>query len=325
MLEAVKALETYQSNAGEAPVMRKWFFFALILSLLFHAGLLICFKSAKLERFSEGPIEQRLVPRVFKARRIDIPEKLLDADKEPAQPKMVMPNPVKEIQTPPEEKPFEELKATPLAEQPVKQLVPAEDKLDMSKLQSAKQMEQKISRSIEEDADPSLRSQLIKDNPKISNAPKLKLRDLGTGGGAVPEGFQSIDQALSASGSKNAKAGPILMPTDLLFDYDQATLRPGAVSSLEKLGKLILTNPHAAFSIEGHTDSFGKADYNMGLSLRRADSVKQWLVATMGIQPSRIQTKGFGSTKLIAPPGGSVEQQQINRRVEIVIHQHANP
>ena len=317
----MKALETYQSNAAETPVMRKWLFGALIASLLFHAGLLLCFQNAKLEKFSgEGPVEVRLVPRAFHATRVDIPEKLLEPDKAPATPTISMPTKPRTIDTPPDDKPIEDFKATPVVEQPLKQIVPSNDKLDMSKLQ-ATAMEQKVSRSIDQEIDPALRNQLIKDNPVISKAPKLRIGDDGAGG--IPAGFQSIDQALNNAGSKNAKTGPILMPTDLLFDYDKAELRENAVTSLEKLGKLIQSNPRAMFSIEGHTDSHGPPDYNLSLSVRRAESVKQWLVMSMGIDAARIQTKGYGSTKLIAPPSDDIQKEQINRRVEIVIHQHA--
>jgi outer membrane protein OmpA-like peptidoglycan-associated protein len=57
----------------------------------------------------------------------------------------------------------------------------------------------------------------------------------------------------------------------------------------------------------------------MNLSERRADTVKDWLVQNMGIEPDRIQTQGFGKTRLIVPADRSVEEQQLNRRVEIVI------
>jgi OOP family OmpA-OmpF porin len=109
-----------------------------------------------------------------------------------------------------------------------------------------------------------------------------------------------------------------LLPTDLLFDYDSATLRPNAVNSLEKLAELIERNPNANFIIEGHTDNFGPFDYNMRLSLARAESVKDWLVMSAGIEAGRIQARGFGMTHLLVP-GGTVEEQQLNRRVEIVI------
>ena len=109
------------------------------------------------------------------------------------------------------------------------------------------------------------------------------------------------------------------MPTDLLFDYDQINLRVEALASLEKLGTLIRRNPQATFIIEGHTDSFGSNVYNLDLSRRRADTVKAWLITMMKIPPDRIAARGFGKSRLIAPASGTIEEQQINRRVEIVI------
>ena len=109
------------------------------------------------------------------------------------------------------------------------------------------------------------------------------------------------------------------MPTDLLFEYDSADLKTDATRSLEKLGTLIRNNTQALFRIEGHTDSFGSEDYNKALSLRRAEAVKTWLQQNMGIDAGRISTAGFGKSRLLVPSSGTVEQQQLNRRVEIVI------
>ncbi len=48
-------------------------------------------------------------------------------------------------------------------------------------------------------------------------------------------------------------------------------------------------------------------------------AVKEWLVRSMGISPARVETQGFGSTRLLVPGTGTVDEQQPNRRVEIVI------
>jgi outer membrane protein OmpA-like peptidoglycan-associated protein len=117
----------------------------------------------------------------------------------------------------------------------------------------------------------------------------------------------------------SAATAPILMPTDLLFEYDSASLRPEATQALEKLGTLLTRNPAARFRIEGHTDSFGAEDYNLALSLRRAEAVKQWLTGARGIDPGRITTRGLGKARLLVPASESVEGQRLNRRVEIII------
>ena len=90
------------------------------------------------------------------------------------------------------------------------------------------------------------------------------------------------------------------------------------MGSLQKLADLIERNPNSNFLIEGHTDSFGSPEYNARLSTARAESVKAWLAGEAGIDPGRITTRGLGMTRLLVP-GGTVEQQQLNRRVEIVI------
>lgn len=130
--------------------------------------------------------------------------------------------------------------------------------------------------------------------------------------------FSDLDSLLSAQGPLSSKTAPILLPTDLLFDYDSATLRPAAVDSLQKLADLILRNPNSNFIIEGHTDSFGSPEYNARLSRDRAESVKTWLVESAQVNPARVQTRGLGMTRLLVPVG-TVEQQRLNRRVEIVI------
>jgi outer membrane protein OmpA-like peptidoglycan-associated protein len=91
------------------------------------------------------------------------------------------------------------------------------------------------------------------------------------------------------------------------------------VTSLQKLGELLRRNPQARFRIEGYTDSFGGLEYNAKLSLARAESVKSWLAQNMGIDPARIDTRGLGSAKPLVSTEGSIEEQQLNRRVEIVI------
>lgn len=175
----------------------------------------------------------------------------------------------------------------------------------------------------------SLEKELIKQKPDVASQgnqgditalqAEAVTRQQSATGGKVP-GFSNLDDLLAQTGPLQSQTAPILMPTDVLFDYDKDMLRDVAVGSMQKLGALIQRNPKATFLIEGHTDSYGSDEYNKELSRRRAESVKAWLVKTMSIDPNRIETRGFGKSRLIAPASGTVEMQQINRRVEIVIH-----
>ena len=90
------------------------------------------------------------------------------------------------------------------------------------------------------------------------------------GGAGKEPRFSSLDDLLAGGAEVTPATAPILMPTDLLFEYDSSTLKPEAASSLAKLGTLIARNSESTFRVEGHTDSFGSEDYNKALSLRRA-------------------------------------------------------
>ena len=118
-----------------------------------------------------------------------------------------------------------------------------------------------------------------------------------------------------------------------LFNYDSADLQPSAISQLQKLGTLIKRNPKATFTVEGYTDSLGALDYNLDLSQRRADSVKQYLVGVMAINPAQIETRGYGASRFLVAPRAAmpntpeeqieIERQRPNRRVVIVVHTDA--
>jgi outer membrane protein OmpA-like peptidoglycan-associated protein len=111
---------------------------------------------------------------------------------------------------------------------------------------------------------------------------------------------------------------------DILFDFDKATLRPEATPVLERVAEVIRKYGKPTVRIEGHTDSKGSHEYNVKLSQRRADAVKDWLVK-QGAIGGALTTKGLAETQPAAPnqnPDGSdnPEGRQKNRRVEIVVN-----
>jgi outer membrane protein OmpA-like peptidoglycan-associated protein len=145
-------------------------------------------------------------------------------------------------------------------------------------------------------------------------------------------GFSDIDSLLSQKGPLGSGT-KLRMPDDQLFNYDSADLQPSAMSQLQKLGTLIKRNPKATFTVEGYTDSLGSPDYNVDLSQRRADSVKEYLVNVIGINPSQVETKGYGASRFLVSPRSvtvnspeeqaEIERQRPNRRVVIVVHTDA--
>jgi len=101
------------------------------------------------------------------------------------------------------------------------------------------------------------------------------------------------------------------------FDFDKATIRPEAADTVADIAETLRVNPGWRLLIKGHTDSIGKADYNLRLSQRRADSVRAALVNQHGIAPDRLQTQGLGSSQ---PKGrnDTLQGRKQNRRVELV-------
>ncbi len=116
----------------------------------------------------------------------------------------------------------------------------------------------------------------------------------------------------------------ITMSADVLFDFDSAKLRKKSEEKLKEVADFIKQYKAKEVIVEGHTDSKGSDKYNMKLSLKRADSVKNWLVEKGGIDPNIIKTAGYGESKPIAPNtnkdgSDNPEGRQKNRRVEITV------
>lgn len=114
-----------------------------------------------------------------------------------------------------------------------------------------------------------------------------------------------------------------MLPGDLLFEYNSAQLRDSSKVGMQKIALVMDLNPQLYCWIEGHTDLFGGDDFNHDLSLRRAESVKAFLVA-MGMNPEKIRTRPMGKQQPIVMRGNQ-EEQAINRRVEIKMRKTPPP
>ncbi|MCP5538848.1 MAG: OmpA family protein [Akkermansiaceae bacterium] len=142
----------------------------------------------------------------------------------------------------------------------------------------------------------------------------------GNDAGKFMEGYNTLDGLIGATGG-NLPPGEekILMPTDILFEYNEWELKEAARLSMMKLAFIVQTNEKAQFVIEGHTDTFGTDEYNMDLSKKRAGAVRDWLMERLQIGAKNIKAVGYGRGRPIVNPNGSIEEQSLNRRVEIVI------
>ncbi|GHC67146.1 OmpA family protein [Roseibacillus persicicus] len=153
--------------------------------------------------------------------------------------------------------------------------------------------------------------------------PDEYLKDMaskGSGGlseDGLPSGYASIDGLLRMATGELSRSRAAL-PSDLLFEYDSAQLRETARLGLMKLAMLIDRNPQMFCILEGHSDLFGDRSYNMNLSRQRAQAVKSWLVDSMRLDGERIIVRAYGSTQPKVMQG-SIEEQAINRRVDILM------
>lgn len=116
---------------------------------------------------------------------------------------------------------------------------------------------------------------------------------------------------------KTEEGVKITFSSDLLFATDSANLNEESKKALSELAKLMQKNKKKDIRIDGYTDSTGTVEYNNALSIRRANSVKDYLEG-QGVSASRMSTKGYGKSNPIAD-NKTVEGRQKNRRVEIVI------
>jgi len=103
---------------------------------------------------------------------------------------------------------------------------------------------------------------------------------------------------------------------DAYFDYDKADLRPDVRAALSKTADFLKSNPGIKVTVEGHCDERGSTEYNLGLGVRRADSVKQYIVS-LGVSADRVNTTSFGKEKPFCTESNEACWQQ-NRRGHFV-------
>ncbi|UFS72666.1 outer membrane beta-barrel domain-containing protein [Geomonas sp. RF6] len=110
------------------------------------------------------------------------------------------------------------------------------------------------------------------------------------------------------------KAEELCVTLDINFITGKAAIPAQYRPELEKVANFMKTYPQVKGVIEGHTDNVGSKAMNDRLSLRRAQSVKDYLVKEFGIDPSRLQAKGYGFSKPVAS-NATAEGRRNNRRI----------
>jgi len=128
---------------------------------------------------------------------------------------------------------------------------------------------------------------------------------------------QQLQQELAALQAKQTDRGLVLTLGDVLFETGKADLRPGALRNLYPLVTFLQKYPERRVVIEGHTDTVGSDAYNLDLSERRADAVRDFLLQNGG-NPAQLTARGYGKASPVASNDTAAGRQH-NRRVELII------
>jgi len=128
----------------------------------------------------------------------------------------------------------------------------------------------------------------------------------GAGGGG---GGQQIEQELKQTGQAEVYG--------IYFDFASDKIKPESEAVLREIADALKHNPDWKLRVEGHTDNVGGDDYNMDLSQRRAEAVKQALVTRYHIAAERLTPQGFGATRP-KESNDTLYGRARNRRVELV-------
>jgi len=330
---------------------RNWIWFGLIVSLCIHLTLCIWFYRT---RFMTADVvfSDMQQPMTFRVKPVDLSQ--LDKASGDQMNPAAKPNPddTKE-QQPDEKKSFDkllqEIQATTQMPDDMSNVLPDKPKVEQADVTSVmNEIERSAAQTLSTNPNAT-REQSLLNESAVSGRPQPALSgtELATstiikhpntftklpGDSAGPKkkgapGFSDLDQLLAQKGPLGSGT-KIPMPDDQLFAFDSADLQPSEI--LAKLATLLKRNPKATFTIEGYTDSIGSDEYNLDLSQRRAEAVKQYLVQTLAIDPNRIKTRGYGASKFIVsphflPPNASqadydveIGRQHLNRRVVISI------
>jgi outer membrane protein OmpA-like peptidoglycan-associated protein len=129
-----------------------------------------------------------------------------------------------------------------------------------------------------------------------------------------------MQQALGKVAETRRTANGLLVTLDsksIRFDFDKADIKPEYRDILNRIAGILMTFRGYTIAVYGYTDDIGTQTYNVQLSERRAEAVRDFFVQA-GISPTSMSTKGFGKSDPRVP-GSSEQARAANRRVELAI------
>ena len=108
------------------------------------------------------------------------------------------------------------------------------------------------------------------------------------------------------------------LPGAMMFGPGSTEVRRNAYPALDRIAEILLAEPAARATVEGHTDSIGRELFNQELSLRRAEAVRQYLL-DRGVAAPNLEAEGRGESRPLED-NGTPEGREANRRIEIILH-----
>jgi outer membrane protein OmpA-like peptidoglycan-associated protein len=140
----------------------------------------------------------------------------------------------------------------------------------------------------------------------------------GRGYAARTETVQVTERAQRAHDWTLPAVPPQMALEGVGFEMGTATIKRESFTALDAAARFLMDNPTVAVVIEGHTDEASTPAENVSLSQRRADAVLKYLVVNHGVNPSRLDARGIGADRPLAP-SDSQDAGAKNRRIELVV------
>lgn len=135
----------------------------------------------------------------------------------------------------------------------------------------------------------------------------------------LPEAAKPEPAAVAPAAAPAPAPAPLPKMAGVNFDFDKAVVRPADFANLDQDAATLKEWGNVKVEVAGHTDSVGTEQYNMGLSERRANAVREYLISR-GVAADRLTVKGYGESMPIAD-NTTAEGRFKNRRVELVPQQ----
>ena len=134
------------------------------------------------------------------------------------------------------------------------------------------------------------------------------------------EKYERVEKLFNPDEAEILRSGTqiILRLSSISFPVGRSTIEPKYFGLLAKVTEAFKEYPESQISVEGHTDSYGSEEANMKLSSERAEAVREYLLASGGIDASRLTATGYGESKPVAS-NDTEEGRRKNRRIDIVI------